>query len=174
MSINAVKAVNYGSMKDYLSGVPTSAIAALATMYDKVWIISITGPNDARVPPLVRDGVDRIALQFDDVEDEYDGYSGITKPRYEEYTYFDERMARKVCEFIKRAHESNGESNDLLVVNCHMGVSRSGAVSDFVRSVCGINYEFWKRMNPQVNPNLLVKGLLRATWEELDKEGTGP
>lgn len=79
-------------------------------------------------------------------------------------------MARKVCEFI-RAHESNGESNDLFVVNYHMGVSRSCAVSDFVRSVCGIDYRFRKRMNPQNNLSLLVKALLRAAWEEFDKEG---
>jgi hypothetical protein len=79
-------------------------------------------------------------------------------------------MARKVCEFIIRALENNGESNDIFVVNCHMGVSRSCAVFDFVRSVCGIDYGFRKRMNPRNNLNLLDGDLLRAAWEELEKK----
>jgi len=167
MNINAVKAVSYGSMKEYLNGVPTSSIAALAVMYDKVWIISITGVIDSLIAlPLIKDGPDRISLQFDDVEDEYDDF-GHAKPRVEYYIYFDEKMARNICEFVKRTHENDRENNDLLVVNCHMGISRSGAVSDFVRSVCGIDYNLWKRMNPQLIPNLLVKKLLHCAWEDL-------
>lgn len=171
MTIRAVRAVNYGTMKEYLKGNPSCSIAAQAAHHDRVWIISITGFYDSlSCPELIRqDKEDRIALQFDDVEDSYDDYTGITKPRDPDFTYFDESMARKVCEFIKRAHESNAESNDLLVVNCHMGISRSGAVSDFVRIVCGLDYNTWKHMNSGVNPNLLVKSLLRWTWEELNK-----
>lgn len=166
MSIQAVRAVPYAAMKDYLSGDPTSLIAAQAAFFDRVWIISITNAS-AQSPPLVKDGPDCIALQFDDVEDKYDVHSGLTKPRDPQFVYFDEAMARKICEFVKRAHESNEESNDLLVVNCHMGVSRSGAVADFVRSACHLDYDMFRRLNPQVNPNTLVKNLLHHTWEEM-------
>jgi len=186
MAIRATKAVRYYVMQDYLEGDPTNAITALAQNFDKVWIVSITnaptcpieafkGKETEVPPPLVQDAEDRIALQFDDIEDKYDAYSGITMPRIEPFVYFSEDMARKVVQFVKRAHESNPESNDLLVVNCHMGIARSGAVSDFVRTVCDLDYDTWRRMNPQANPNLLVKSLLRWAWEEmLDKDSKGP
>ena len=114
-----------------------------------------------------QDGPDRMGLQFDDVEDKYDAYNGLEKPRDPCLTYFDEPMATRVCEFIKRAHEDNPDSRDLLVVNCHMGISRSGAISDFVRVVCKLDFSEWKWQNPAANPNLLVKGLLRWAWGEI-------
>jgi predicted protein tyrosine phosphatase len=178
MAIVAALAVPYSVMQDYLTGNPTNRIASMAQNYDKVWIVSITnsdscpieafhGKVDKVPPPLVQDGEDRIALQFEDIEDKYDAYSGIEKPRIPGLIYFDESMARKICEFLKRAHESSPESRDLLVVNCHMGVSRSGAVSDFARTTFGLNYDEWKRMQPQVNPNILVKFHLHWCWKEL-------
>jgi hypothetical protein len=72
MPINTTIAVPYSVMKDYLRGNPTNRISALAQRHDRVWIISITSPysptsiNDC--PPLVEDGEDRIALQFDDLD----------------------------------------------------------------------------------------------------------
>lgn len=159
MTIQDTIAVPYSVMKDYLRGNPTNRINSMANRYDKVWIISITNPftstSTDNLPPLVQDGEDRIALQFHDVEADYEDYDPGAIP-------FDRIMADKVVSFLKKANQQ--DSNDLLVVNCHMGISRSGAISFFARSVFGIDYSNWKRMNPQVIPNGLVLELLHHAW----------
>lgn len=159
MSINTTIAVPYDVMRDYLRGNPTNRIASMAQNFDKVWIISITNPQMAarndNVSPLISDGKDRIALQFHDVDSPDCDWKTIP---------FDSEMAEKIVAFIKKAH-SNG-TNDMLVVNCHAGISRSGAVSYFARHVFGIDYSTWKRQNPQVIPNSLVLELLAQAWEK--------
>lgn len=161
MSINATIAVPYAVMKDYLRGNPTNRVASMAQNYDKVWIISITNPwsstSTDNVPPLFADSEDRIALQFHDIEGEPEDYDPET-------VFFNKIMAEKIVRFLRKANE--GDSNDLLVINCHMGISRSGAVSFFARSVFGIDYSIWKHQNPQVIPNGLVLELLHHTWEK--------
>ena len=168
MSINSAIAVPYFVMKDYLTGGwKHNRISAMSQNYDRVWIISITNPNmpvansnikPTIIEPLVQDGEDRIALQFHDIEGNPDDYNPGT-------VFFNNDMAKKVVKFLAKANE--GDSNDLLVVNCHMGISRSGAVVDFARSVFGIDYSSWKRQNPQVIPNLMVLSLLHDAWNQV-------
>lgn len=163
MAIRTSIAVPYYVMKNYLTGDPTNRIAALAERHDRVWIISITSPycstSTNQCPPLVQDGEDRIALQFDDVD--------LNPPDPDlcdpDAVFFSEEMASKVVDFLRKANENS--TNDLLVVNCHMGVSRSGAIANFARSVFNIDFSDWRRMNPQVIPNALVSSLLFSTWE---------
>jgi predicted protein tyrosine phosphatase len=165
MPIQDTIAVPYFVMSDYLHGNPTNRISSMAAHYDKVWIISITNPftstSTNNLPPLVQDGKDRIALQFHDVEADYQDYDPDAIP-------FNKAMANKVVDFLRKANQEN--SNDLLVVNCHMGISRSGAISFFARSVFGIDYSTWKRMNPQVIPNGLVLELLHHAWEKYSEK----
>jgi predicted protein tyrosine phosphatase len=163
MAIRTSLAVPYYVMKNYLSGDPTNRIAALAERHDRVWIISITSPycstSTNQCPPLVQDGEDRIALQFDDVDlDPPD--PDLCDP---DAVFFNREMAQKVVDFLRVANQ--GDTSDLLVVNCHMGVSRSGAVANFARSVFNIDFSDWRRLNPQVIPNVLVSSLLFNAWE---------
>lgn len=158
MSINATIAVPYFVMKDYLTGSwPHNRISAMSRNFDRLWIISITNPitelREDGLFPLFQDAEDRIALQFHDIDSE--DCDAKTIP-------FNKEMADKVVKFLRMANK--GESNDLLVVNCHAGISRSGAVSFFARSVFGIDYSMWKRQNPQVIPNALVLELLFRAW----------
>lgn len=161
MSIKTAIAVSYAVMKDYLEGNPTNRVAAMAQNYDRVWIISITNPtsnNESDVDPLVtQEYSDRIAFQFHDVEGSPEDFDPST-------VFFNRTMAARIAEFLKTANENNPYSEDLLVVNCHMGISRSGAVASFARSVFNLDYSTWKRQNPQVIPNLLVLNLLFAAW----------
>ena len=162
MSITFSIAVPYEVMEDYLRGNSTNRIATLARHYDHVWLISITNAYSFHFDPsrpLLRDGEDRIALEFDDIDHQ--------STAIHTYTPFDKSMALKVASFIKRAHESNPDGQDLLVINCHAGISRSGAVSSFARSVFNLDYAEWKRAQPQVIPNLLVQRLLFETWSEM-------
>lgn len=173
MTITEVRAVPYFVMKDYLDGNPVNSITIASERYDKTWIISVTNADDTKykTPVLIpQDREDAIALAFDDVEPKL--HYGWGEVCNEKYTYFTNDMARKVVDFVNRAH-SNPDSNDLLVVNCHMGVSRSGAISDFVRTVCRIDFQRWKRSNQTVNPNRHVLELLTAAWsdgKELSRE----
>lgn len=162
MAITATIAVPYSVMKDYLRVNPTNRIASMSQNFDNVWLISVTSPispnNIENIPPLVEDGEDRIALQFHDIEGDPLDYDPDT-------VFFNKDMAKKIVEFLRLANK--GESNDLLVVNCHLGISRSGAVSSFARTVFGIDYSNWKRENPQVIPNGLVLELLHHAWGDI-------
>lgn len=160
MPITAALAVPYSVMKDYLHGNPTNRIVAISQNFDRVWIISITNPfintsTNNCVPLIHEETEDRIALQFSDLD-------GNEEDRHPDSILFNKDMAEKIVGFLKEANSR--DSNDLLVVNCHMGISRSGAVSWFARSVFGIDYSDWKRQNRQVIPNNLVLELLYHAW----------
>jgi predicted protein tyrosine phosphatase len=180
MAIVAVRAVSYEVMQDFLRGNPLNPCAVAAARHGKVWIISVTsaappwdgleGAPAGELPPLVEDAVDRIALVFDDIEPHVDRATGVELGRDEGFVYFDEVMAEKVCAFIRRAHEEDAARADLLLVNCHAGVSRSGAIADFARAVVEVDYEEFRRSNPQIVPNVLVRRLLFRAWDPLGLE----
>ena len=168
MAIVTVRALSYSTMAEYLRGAnELDPCRALARAHEKVWIVSVTGP---RMAPLVIDGADRIALAFDDIEPQTDRITGVELGRDPSYVYFDEEMAAKICAFVRRAHEESPARRDLLLVNCLAGVSRSGAIADFVRIVLEIEHDGFRRMNPQIIPNGLVRRLLFKAWDPLGLE----
>lgn len=176
MTITTVRAVSYEAMAQYLAGdAPLGVCASLADSHDDVFIISVTnspqcplnvfeGWSDGPVP-LVEDGDDRLALAFDDIEPRVDRASGDPLARDPRFVYFDDDMARRVCAFIARAHRRDPDRRALLLVNCHAGVSRSGAIADFARAVVGVDYSDFRRLNPQIVPNTHVRQRLLAAWE---------
>lgn len=179
MTITTVRAVPYRDMAEYLAGSsPARPCAALAASHDRVWIISVTssprcptnvfeGWDDNGPAALVEDGDDRIALAFDDVEPQTERSTGVELGRNARYVYFDDAMAQRVCRFIHRAHGHAPSRRDLLLVNCHAGVSRSGAIGDFARTVTGVDYSDFKRLNPQIVPNPHVRRMLFEAWTAL-------
>src|SRR5690349_5072366 len=147
MAIVTVRAVSYATMQEYLrGGNEAHPCAVLARAHAKVWIVSVTSPEHA---PLVKDGDDRIALVFDDIEPHVDRVTGVELGRDPGFVYFDQTMAERICEFVRKAHEAEPARRDLLLVNCHAGISRSGAIADFTRTVAEIDYEDFRRLNPQ-------------------------
>lgn len=175
MAIVTIRAMPYEAIAAFLRGDDSTQLAArLAATHDRVWIISVTnsqrcalnafeGWTDGPVS-LVEDGEDRLALSFDDVEPQVG-----SRIDHERYVYFDEEMARRVCEFVLRAHRDAPERRDLLLINCHAGVSRSGAIADFARSVTRVDYDAFRRLNPQVVPNAFVRRLLMDAWTEMPR-----
>ncbi len=170
MALTTIRAVSYDAMRAWLSGEdPLGRCAAAASSHDRVWIISITGspecPHNAfegwgegGPAPLVTDGDDRIALVFDDVEPRPDSATR------EGFVCFDPAMAARVVEFVLRAHGDSDARRDALLINCHAGVSRSGAVADFARVVADVSYDSFRRENPQAVPNAWVRRLLLDAW----------
>lgn len=73
-----------------------------------------------------------------------------------ESVLFDEEMVQKLIKFI----EKNADKKQW-IVHCTAGQSRSGAVGEFLADYFGIAYHLFKRDNPQVKPNTLVKNLMR-------------
>lgn len=159
MTIQGTIAVPYILMRGYLNG-DYNRIASIASKYDRVWMISITAPGDIYAPPLVEhDEEDRIGLLFNDSNGRDIGL-----------THFDNAMAKQVCEFLVKADAYDPESSDLVVVNCYMGVSRSGAVSTFIREAFQLDYEQWRQENSHVSPNYFVLDKLHHQWMKMEFE----
>jgi predicted protein tyrosine phosphatase len=150
-------------MREFLRG-ELNVATDEASDHEKTYIVSIINPGF--FPLIKKDEDDRIGLEFHDAELRTDPYSGAVLPGEKGIVYFNEEMALKVCKLIKRAMEDPADV--YLLVNCQMGISRSGAVSFFVRQIAGIDFDDWKSKNRAVNPNILVKGLLTWAWGELN------
>ena len=71
--------------------------------------------------------------------------------------------AEEIVRFIKRI-----DTNRLLFINCGAGVSRSGAVGEVLNEYFNrylefnaLDDEYFRRLNPQILPNPLVRRILR-------------
>ncbi|MFO0609876.1 MAG: hypothetical protein U0324_42350 [Polyangiales bacterium] len=172
MSLATVCALPYAVLASYLRdpGDPTHRCARIAAAHGRLWIVSITSSPDCPAnafedwgdggpAPLVSDAGDRLALAFDDVEP---GPDDVASPRVRPFT---RAMAERTVDFVARAHRDDPARRDALLVQCHAGVSRSGAVADFARTLAGVPYDDFRRENPQVVPNVWVRRLLFEAWE---------
>lgn len=110
-------------------------------IYPDGFFISIACPGDA---PLLEESGNTIGLLFDDIE----------RPVMD-FVPFNEEMAAKLYEFIDR-----NIHRDICVVHCDAGISRSGAVGAFIADRAGIPWETFRRNNPGILPNNLVRRLL--------------
>lgn len=117
--------------------------------------ISIHDPSGANSDVILEPHSNVLNLWFDDVDDVDDGSVDLLG---DPIIPFDSNMASKLLEFI----DVNKDKPNF-VVHCTMGVSRSGAVGDFLSTYFGVPYDSFKRNNPKVIPNALVrKTLLNA------------
>lgn len=106
----------------------------------------IIGGHVEAWPVIIEDAPNVLNLWFNDAED----YNPET-----ESVLFDEDMADSVVRFV----EANKDAR-FWILHCTMGKSRSGAIGGFLADYFGIKWEDFKRDNPQVQPNSLVKKLL--------------
>lgn len=72
---------------------------------------------------------------------------------------FTEEMASKIWQFTQKNAEKKA-----FFIHCTMGKCRSGAVAEVLSDYFKVPYEEFKRDNPQVQPNSLVKSLLRQKF----------
>lgn len=92
-------------------------------------------------------------LWFDDAEEDYPLLNG------EKCVLFTDDMAQQVYDFVLE-----NSTKKMFLLHCTMGKCRSGAVGDVISEYLGINYFDFKRSNPIVDPNTLVKILLRKKF----------
>jgi len=117
-------------------------IPKLSTQDIQLAFISIHDPGKPRI---VEDAPNILNLWFHDAEDSPDG----------DLTLFSDEMATKIANFVK-----NNQNSNIWMVHCTAGISRSGAVGETLAEFLGIPYKEFKRTNPRVQPNILVKKLL--------------
>lgn len=100
-----------------------------------------------------------LSLMFDDVE-ESDEQEILERFHY---IVFNEDMAKEIHDFVERI-----DKNKTLYVNCHAGVSRSGAVgivlNEYFNRFLENNkddYEYFFENNKQIIPNSTVSRILK-------------
>lgn len=103
-------------------------------------------PIDERLKTMQDQGCQyAISLAFDDI-----------LPKHQEgnkYTLFDDKMAKRTLEFLEKIHSDKDES--VLVLHCHAGISRSGAIAYFASQKYKIDFH-----DPNIYPNRWVLELL--------------
>lgn len=71
------------------------------------------------------------------------------------YKPMSEEQAKEIVEFI-----SKNKDKKRCIVHCSAGVSRSGAIGEFINDLYGEKYQDFKRTNPNIIPNIYIKKLL--------------
>jgi predicted protein tyrosine phosphatase len=122
--IITVLAVPYFEIKSFFEGREQTRISNAIANHDKAWFISVTDPD---LPSLFKDSEDRIAFQFHDID------GTLQSDFYPNMQFFTPEMAKKIVAFITNADSQSGE--DILIVNCMAGISRSGAIANFARRI---------------------------------------
>lgn len=100
---------------------------------------------DPKTPKILESGGNVLNLCFEDVDEDL-----------KTNLAFDKYIARAIRYFV----EVNSDAKFWLI-HCTAGVSRSGAVGEVLSEYFKIPYHQFKRDNPQVIPNVLVKKILR-------------
>lgn len=73
----------------------------------------------------------------------------------EPYQAMTEKQGRDIVDFILENKDKKH-----CIVHCSAGVSRSGAVGEFVNDLFGEDFSIFKRRNKNISPNFHVKGIL--------------
>ena len=165
--IVATKAIPLHDMTTFVYG-SNERLKQFAGQFDNVWIISVTDPDVEALFP--EDTESAISLKFHDADpDMIPTFLFGLETEQEKMKYFDSNQAKKVISFIKHADRSGGRnSKDLLLVNCMAGISRSGAIVHFARNLLSLDYETFKKLNPQISPNGHVSRKLYSNESKVD------
>lgn len=93
-----------------------------------------------------------IRLWFDDVENDTDKFSPTNKDGVKAFSVND---AKKLKKFI-----IDNKNKKSFIVHCSAGISRSGAVGQFICDYFGCNREEFLRDNPYIHPNGRITRML--------------
>ena len=131
---------------------------------DKSAIISIHSPkigmsfNDT--DPILSDSENVLNLWFHDTDPEAEVEWMMPNVQYEE-VLFDEEMAKSIKRFVLA-----NEDKKRWIIHCTAGKCRSGAVGEVLSDFFKIPYSEFKRSNPQIQPNIYVKKILKKVFDQ--------
>lgn len=140
-------------------------------MSHQVCLISINGsdcqhPKYPELRPYFKqDHSNVLNLIFDDV-DEPENEQMYREFKEKGIIMFSESHARKILSFIEKNKDKLS-----CIVHCAAGISRSGAVGEFINDHIGkYDYKTFKLRNPRTQPN----GLVLRTLKRLARDWTPP
>ncbi len=123
-------------------------------LLDAHFVISICDPGEDRPLPSAHPHL--LNLTFCDVAPE-----DIPEAQRQRFPAIAPQDASNVVSALKRWHESDRRGN--LLVQCHAGISRSGAVGLFSNELLGLSSEQFLSRHPWVEPQPYVLKLLQET-----------
>jgi len=130
----------------------------------KACFIEICGEQDLLHMPhwFKRDHPNVLRLEFDDVEEPLQVHRlGEDGREYIPVVPITEAQGKAVLAFVERNREA-----DICIVHCAAGVSRSGAIAQWISEYNGISYETFKMLNRHTIPNEEVLRVLRKLTKE--------
>lgn len=95
-----------------------------------------------------------LTISFDDITDK----DVVTFPFAYNLKLFNENDANTIIDFI-----GSNVGRDF-VVHCTAGISRSGAVGEFIQRICGVPWKEFLLSNPNIHPNTYVLKLLMREY----------
>lgn len=137
-----------------------ASVLASLPKADNYYLISINGSDEdlltvSQIEKLKSKGFkDIVSFKFDDIGG--DIWEDIVRRKNldrNRFIEFNEDIASNMAE--KFIHDSNSE-DELLVVHCHAGISRSGAIGAAFAYHFGITSDSFATMNPNIDPNKFI------------------
>lgn len=122
--------------------------------------ISINDSCGTKEVPYLENKKNVKVLFFDDVEKDMEVPNVATGGIYH-IKAFTTEQANEILDFL----EKNKDCSDC-IVHCTAGISRSGAVGEFVSHWSGEKYHDFQKTNPLVLPNGLVVRLLKSAHRD--------
>ena len=146
--INEILIYNRFAMDLVAKGFQKEGMGNNSIVKGKPWyLISIYGCKNE---PLVQEKLgcrDILSLQFDDItQRDYNEFESAYPEAVKKYILFGKEHAEKILDFLDKINTD--EENCALVVHCHAGISRSGAVAVFAAKKYGIVF-----YDPYIKPN---------------------
>lgn len=111
---------------------------------DKSFFISILDPDNPD-ENYFKDSENYKTIRVWDLEETVGNYTQI----------FNERQAKELTVFIEQ-----NKDKESCIVHCSAGVSRSGAIGEFINDLYGESYRVFRKRNFRIIPNQLIKRLL--------------
>lgn len=138
-------------------------VTTQAELLDTHYFVSCLGStnNEGQAQILPPDSDRWVTLRFDDINSR--GLAAMTPEEAARYTIFSDQQADRIIDLVE-ASQRDTEQEHIFLVNCAAGVCRSGAVVSFIQEIIRLDWEQFRRDNPNVAPNDIVLKTLRARW----------
>lgn len=145
----------------------------IETFFPSHWFICINGtvPGEEN-KPFLESRLNVLNLFFDDIDEDilikvfYRNEQDEIESKNHTCKSFDSNNANETIRFLTLiSHFAKKEENINLIIHCHAGISRSGAIGVFANDFLGLKYEDFKQENPHVLPNSKVlRELNKVIW----------
>lgn len=134
---------------------------------DGIRLISINGSDERFLTPdeekILRDQYNFTFIgsyRFDDIGGDI-WESIVTRKNIDRssFMHFDQDIAKEICDFALSTYEPLAhyeESDELLIVHCHAGISRSSAVGGALAYHLNLSSDTFATMNPNIDPNKFI------------------